>query len=156
MVFGTFQGMEWVLIFLIILLIFGPSKLPQLARGLGQAIYEFRKASQGLTESKREQEGKRSLEGVDEETLRKLAEKLGIKDADKKERDDLILAPKSPVIQPITATATAMVTARIIIVAITGLIPRIPCNTPSYEWEIIVFVFVGVVPKYYKNFSWKL
>jgi sec-independent protein translocase protein TatA len=90
MVFGTFQGMEWVLIFLIILLIFGPSKLPQLARGLGQAIYEFRKASQGLTESKREQEGKRSLEGVDEETLRKLAEKLGIKDADKKERDDLI------------------------------------------------------------------
>ncbi len=90
MVFGSFQGMEWVLIFLIILLIFGPSKLPQLAKGLGQAIYEFRRASQGLTESERERESRKSLEGVDEETLRKLAEKLGIKDVDKKERDDLI------------------------------------------------------------------
>ncbi len=90
MVFGSFQGMEWVLIFLIILLIFGPTKLPQLARGLGQAIYEFRRASQGLTESVREKESRKSLEGVDEETLRKLAEKLGIKDVDKKERDDLI------------------------------------------------------------------
>ena len=90
MVFGTLQGMEWVLIFLIILLIFGPKKLPQLAKGLGQAIYEFRKASQGLAEGEKERESRKSLEGVDEETLRKLAEKLGIKDADKKERDDLI------------------------------------------------------------------
>ena len=90
--FGSFQGMEWVLIFLIVLLIFGPSKLPQLARGLGQAIYEFRKASQGLTEGGggSESSKRRELEGVDEETLRKLASKLGIENPEKKDKDQLI------------------------------------------------------------------
>jgi sec-independent protein translocase protein TatA len=88
--FGSFQGMEWVLIFLIILLIFGPSKLPQLAKGLGQAIYEFRKASQGLTEEDKERQQRKRLKDVDEETLKKLAEKLGVKDAEKKDRDELI------------------------------------------------------------------
>ncbi len=88
--FGSFQGMEWVLIFLIILLIFGPSKLPQLAKGLGQAIYEFRKASQGLTEEEREKQSRNRLSSVDDETLKKLAEKLGVKDAESKNRDQLI------------------------------------------------------------------
>jgi len=88
--FGSFQGMEWVLLFLIILLIFGPSKLPQLAKGLGQAIYEFRKASQGLTEEEREKQSRSGLSSVDDETLKKLAEKLGVKDAESKNRDQLI------------------------------------------------------------------
>ncbi len=88
--FGSFQGMEWVLIFLIVLLIFGPSKVPQLAKGLGQAIYEFKKASQGLTEEERERQQRQRLSSVDEETLKKLAEKLGVKDAEKKDRDQLI------------------------------------------------------------------
>jgi len=38
-------GGEWVLILLIVLLLFGGAKLPQLARGLGQSIKEFKKAS---------------------------------------------------------------------------------------------------------------
>jgi sec-independent protein translocase protein TatA len=38
-------GGEWVLILLIILLLFGGAKLPQLARGLGQSIKEFKKAA---------------------------------------------------------------------------------------------------------------
>jgi len=38
-------GGEWVLILLIILLLFGGAKLPQLARGLGQSINEFKKAA---------------------------------------------------------------------------------------------------------------
>ena len=92
--FGSFQGMEWVLIFLIVLLIFGPSKLPQLARGLGQAIYEFRKASQGLAEGGggggSESSKRKELENVDEETLRKLASKLGIENPEKKDKDQLI------------------------------------------------------------------
>ncbi len=76
---------------IIVLLIFGPSKLPQLARGIGQAIYEFRKASQGALEGGGEEAHKRrSLEGLDDETLKKLAEKLGIKDFEKKSRGDLV------------------------------------------------------------------
>ena len=38
-------GGEWVLILLIVLLLFGGSKLPQLAKGLGQSMKEFKKAS---------------------------------------------------------------------------------------------------------------
>jgi sec-independent protein translocase protein TatA len=38
-------GGEWVLILLIILLLFGGTKLPQLAKGLGQSVKEFKKAS---------------------------------------------------------------------------------------------------------------
>ncbi len=46
---GAFlQGYEFVLLLLVLLLILGPSKLPALARSLGQAVREFRRASQGL------------------------------------------------------------------------------------------------------------
>ena len=38
-------GSELLLIFLIVLLLFGGAKLPSLARGLGQSIKEFKKAS---------------------------------------------------------------------------------------------------------------
>jgi sec-independent protein translocase protein TatA len=89
--FEFLNGFEWVIILLVILLIFGPSKLPQLARGLGQAIHEFRKASQGLIdegESRKEKREEASRE-LDEETLRKLAEKLGIENADKMDKEEL-------------------------------------------------------------------
>jgi sec-independent protein translocase protein TatA len=35
---------EWVLILAIVLVLFGAKKLPELARGLGQGMNEFRKA----------------------------------------------------------------------------------------------------------------
>ena len=35
---------EWFLIFLVILLLFGGRKIPEVARGLGKAIREFNKA----------------------------------------------------------------------------------------------------------------
>ena len=38
--------MEIILILLIVLLLFGAKKLPELARGIGQAAREFRKVSQ--------------------------------------------------------------------------------------------------------------
>jgi sec-independent protein translocase protein TatA len=38
-------GMEWVLILAVLLLLFGGTKLPALAKGLGQSIKEFKKAS---------------------------------------------------------------------------------------------------------------
>jgi sec-independent protein translocase protein TatA len=40
-----FGGFEWLVIILIIILLFGAKKIPELARGLGQGINEFRKAS---------------------------------------------------------------------------------------------------------------
>lgn len=42
--FGLPGGPELILIFLAILLLFGAKKLPELAKGLGQSMKEFRKA----------------------------------------------------------------------------------------------------------------
>jgi len=48
-VFGL-GGSEVMLVFLIILLIFGPSQIPKMARGIGQALREFRKAQREIGE----------------------------------------------------------------------------------------------------------
>lgn len=40
---GWIRGWEWVVILVAILLIFGPSKIPQLAKSVGQAVTEFKK-----------------------------------------------------------------------------------------------------------------
>jgi sec-independent protein translocase protein TatA len=49
---GMPSGMEWIWILLIILLLFGGAKLPSLAKGLGQSIREFKKASNTEDDSK--------------------------------------------------------------------------------------------------------
>ncbi len=41
-------GQELLLILFIVLLFFGPSKLPELARGLGKGMREFKKAQSDL------------------------------------------------------------------------------------------------------------
>lgn len=45
---GSIGGFEWVLIILAILLLFGAKRIPELARGIGQGIQEFRKASDDI------------------------------------------------------------------------------------------------------------
>lgn len=45
---GSFGGMEWIVIGLAVLLLFGAKRIPELARGLGQGIKEFRKASDDI------------------------------------------------------------------------------------------------------------
>ena len=42
---GSFGGFEWLIVILVVLLLFGAKRIPELARGLGQGINEFRKAS---------------------------------------------------------------------------------------------------------------
>ncbi len=41
---GLFQPMHLILISLIVLIIFGPGKLPELGEGLGKSIKAFKKA----------------------------------------------------------------------------------------------------------------
>jgi len=45
---GSMGGFEWVIIILVVLLLFGAKKIPELARGLGQGINEFRKAQNDI------------------------------------------------------------------------------------------------------------
>ena len=46
--FGNIGGPELFLILLVILVFFGAKKLPDLAKGLGQGIREFRKAAKDV------------------------------------------------------------------------------------------------------------
>ena len=44
---GLFQPLHLIVIFLIALVVFGPKKLPELGKGLGEAICGFKKALDG-------------------------------------------------------------------------------------------------------------
>ena len=50
MLAGFFGGWEIVLIFAVILLLFGAKKLPELAKGLGHGIKEFKKATREVSD----------------------------------------------------------------------------------------------------------
>ena len=50
MLAGIFGGWEIVLILAVVLLLFGSKKLPELARGLGQGIKEFKKATREVSD----------------------------------------------------------------------------------------------------------
>ena len=47
--FGLGPG-EMMIVFILVLLIFGPSQLPKLAKGLGNAMREFRKAQHEISD----------------------------------------------------------------------------------------------------------
>ena len=47
--FGRIGMGELLLIFGIVLIVFGPSKLPSLAKSMGQAIAEFKKGANEIT-----------------------------------------------------------------------------------------------------------
>ncbi len=65
-------GQEWliVIIAVIILLIFGPGKIPALAKSIGEAIREFRRGVSGVSEEPREE--KRQVNPKILETARQL------------------------------------------------------------------------------------
>jgi sec-independent protein translocase protein TatA len=56
-VFGL-GGSELLIVFVVILLVFGPSQIPKMARGLGQAMREFRKAQNEITDEMKADDSK--------------------------------------------------------------------------------------------------
>lgn len=60
---GMPGGSEWLVILLVVLLLFGAKRLPELARGLGKSIREFKKATSevedNIREAMREEETKK-------------------------------------------------------------------------------------------------
>jgi len=67
---GPIGGPELIVIFLVILLLFGAKKIPELARGVGKGMGEFKKAKE------------------DFEAEIKAGEEVGKKEWDKKTTDD--------------------------------------------------------------------
>lgn len=47
-------GSEWILIFIVVLLLFGGKKIPELMRGLGSGIREFNNAKNDVKDKIRE------------------------------------------------------------------------------------------------------
>ncbi len=47
---GAFQPWHWMLVAVIALIVFGPSKLPELGASLGKSIREFKKTTSEITE----------------------------------------------------------------------------------------------------------
>ncbi|MCX7606125.1 MAG: twin-arginine translocase TatA/TatE family subunit [Bacteroidia bacterium] len=66
--FGLGYG-EWLLIFGVLLLLFGGRKLPELARGLGASIREFREAMRSANEGRAEGASKEKTALPSEKTL---------------------------------------------------------------------------------------
>lgn len=46
--FGLPGGMEWILLALVVLLLFGARRIPELMRGLGRGIREFKDATREI------------------------------------------------------------------------------------------------------------
>ena len=58
---GAIGTTEWIMIIAVVLLLFGGKKIPELMKGLGSGINEFKKASKGENtppQSKKEEETK--------------------------------------------------------------------------------------------------
>jgi sec-independent protein translocase protein TatA len=56
--FGSLGGTELIIALVIILLLFGAKRIPELARGLGSGVREFRKGSRGDYEVEEEEKKK--------------------------------------------------------------------------------------------------
>jgi sec-independent protein translocase protein TatA len=54
---GMPQGAEWLVILAIVILVFGAAKLPELARGTGQALRIFKSETKGLKDDEDEPKG---------------------------------------------------------------------------------------------------
>ncbi len=60
---GLFRPMHLILILVIVLIIFGPGKLPQIGEGLGKSIRGFKKA---MSEKEEPKEESKAIEQKDE------------------------------------------------------------------------------------------
>ncbi|MCC6029956.1 MAG: twin-arginine translocase TatA/TatE family subunit [Candidatus Korarchaeum sp.] len=94
MQFGGIGVWEILLIVLIALILFGPRKLPELARAMGEALREFKRAASSVEEGQKSPSQSERVEG--KVSIRELAMSLGI-DVSGKTDEELLEEIKSRV-----------------------------------------------------------
>lgn len=52
---GKMGPTEWIVILIVVLLLFGGKKIPELMKGLGSGVKEFKDASKGEADAKKEE-----------------------------------------------------------------------------------------------------
>lgn len=77
---GSFGGMEILIVLMVILLFFGAKRIPELARGIGQGMNEFRKASDQIKQELEQGE----KEGLKSESKKKTKAKTSEKTEESK------------------------------------------------------------------------
>ncbi|QBX57076.1 twin-arginine translocase TatA/TatE family subunit [Nocardioides seonyuensis] len=80
---GMPQGMEWLVILLIVVLVFGAAKLPDLARSSGQALRIFKTETKGLRD-----EDEDSKDKTPEQRELEAREAISSDDIVREQRDD--------------------------------------------------------------------
>jgi sec-independent protein translocase protein TatA len=86
--FGSLGGTELIIALVIILLLFGAKRIPELARGLGSGVREFREGTREGEVEKKEEENKdeEQLEGSKDEEEETKLEKDSTIEAEKAEQ----------------------------------------------------------------------
>ena len=64
---GSFGGTELIIALVIILLLFGAKRIPELAKGLGSGVREFKRGTRGDSEVEEKSEDKKEKELVGKE-----------------------------------------------------------------------------------------
>ena len=79
------KGMEWIVILIVALLIFGPKNLPKLGKSLGSTVKNIREGMEGDEASKDDETVVAEEDADDDAEIRELEAKLA---AAKKKKDD--------------------------------------------------------------------
>lgn len=62
---GNLRGWEWIIILVVILLLFGGKKIPQLMRGLGKGVRSFKEGLNDIDEEIKDGDGNDKKKGSD-------------------------------------------------------------------------------------------
>ncbi|WP_254070891.1 twin-arginine translocase TatA/TatE family subunit [Pedobacter sp. L105] len=122
--FLNMGGSEIMLILAVVLLLFGGKKLPELARGLGQGIRDFKDASEGV---KREIHRNINAVGLEEDPNAPVAA------AEVKPTLEEQMYPKTEVKEPINLTKEVVVEHTAVAVPVEHTAAIITSETPETE-----------------------
>ena len=124
-----FGGGEMILILLVVLMLFGGDKMPQLAKSLGKSIREFRKAASHV-----EQEIKRAIDEVPDTPSIQTVIKNAIEDNKKPKlppaAPEAVSSPPDVAIPAAPVTTPAPLTAAAAETALTSPPPEVTAHLP--------------------------